>query len=129
VDGGGPNRQRGSSGRARRGLERAAIKEVAVASGGSQRQSSTALRAWSRGVWLLGARSPRDEAQAVTRKAAPTHKLAALDPSCGTAVWPAGAALVDRDPWAREELLRGHLVLRLCDGVATRREEAGCGMG
>jgi hypothetical protein len=76
-----------------------------VASGGSQRQSSMVPRAWSRGVWLLGARAPRDEAQAVTRMAAPTHKLIASDPSRGTTVWPVGVAPVDGDPWAREELL------------------------
>jgi hypothetical protein len=76
-----------------------------VASGGSQRQSSTVLRAWSRGVWLLGARSPRDEAQAVTRMITPMHKLVASDPSRGTTVWLAGVAPVDEDPWAHEELL------------------------
>jgi hypothetical protein len=56
-------------------------------------------------VWLLGARAPRDEAQAVTRMAAPTHKLIASDPSRGTTVWLVGVAPVDGDPWAREELL------------------------
>jgi hypothetical protein len=44
----------------------------------------------------------------------------------GTAVWPAGGAPVEGDPWARKELLRG---LRLCDGVAMSREEARCGTG
>jgi hypothetical protein len=80
-------------------------------------------------VWLHGARSPRDEAQAVTRAAAPTHKLTASDPSCGAVVWPVGAAPVDGDPWAREELLLGHLVLQLCNGIATCREEVRCGTG
>jgi hypothetical protein len=56
-------------------------------------------------VWLFGARSPREDAQVVTRMAAPTHKLAASDPSRGALVWPAGVAPVDGDPWAREELL------------------------
>jgi hypothetical protein len=56
-------------------------------------------------VWLLGARSPRDEAQAVTRMITPMHKLIASDPSRGTTVWLAGVAPVDEDPWAREELL------------------------
>jgi hypothetical protein len=39
------------------------------------------------------------------RMAAPMHELAASDPSCGAAVWPVGAAPVDGDPWAHEELL------------------------
>jgi hypothetical protein len=50
----------------------------------------------------------------------------AMEEQCGAAVWPAGAAPVDGDPWARKELLRG---LRLCNGVAMCREEARCGMG
>jgi hypothetical protein len=52
----------------------------------------------------------------------------ASNPSHGTAVWPVGAAPVDGDPWACEELLWGRLVRRLCDGVAVCREEARCGM-
>jgi hypothetical protein len=54
----------------------------------------------------------------VTRTAAPTHKLAASDPSRGAAVWP-----------GVQHRSTSHLVLRLYDDVATRREEARCGTG
>jgi hypothetical protein len=47
---------------------------------------------------------------------------AASDPSRGIAVWPTGAAPVDGDPWAHEELLRDRLVRQLYDGAYRRGE-------
>jgi hypothetical protein len=42
---------------------------------------------------------------------------------CRIVVQPTGAALIDGDPWAHEELLWGCLVRRLCDGVVAHKEE------